>query len=61
MAKSAKMDSKIVKKFFRKFSFFRYFPNMVSDRDKDRPRLTERDFDSMSRSELWQAYQKLER
>jgi chromosome segregation ATPase len=33
---------------------------MVSDRDKDRPRLTERDFDSMSRSELWQAYQKLE-
>ena len=34
---------------------------MVGDRDKDRPRLTERDFDSMSRSELWQAYQKLER
>jgi len=33
---------------------------MVGDRDKDRPRLTERDFDSMSRSELWQAYQKLE-
>merc|ERR1712113_888048 len=28
--------------------------------DKDRPRLTERDFDSMSRAELWQAYQKLE-
>ena len=29
--------------------------------DQDRPRLTERDFDSMSRAELWQAYQKLER
>jgi len=28
--------------------------------DQDRPRLTERDFDSMSRAELWQAYQKLE-
>ena len=34
---------------------------MVVDRDSDRPRLTERDFDSMSRAELWQAYQKLER
>lgn len=33
---------------------------MVVDRDSDRPRLTERDFDSMSRAELWQAYQKLE-
>jgi|ERR1711935_146050 len=32
--------------------------NMVVD--QDRPRLTERDFDSMSRAELWQAYQKLE-
>ena len=31
------------------------------DRDSDRPRLTERDFDNMSRMELWQAYQKLER
>merc|ERR1712212_1240351 len=30
------------------------------DRDSDRPRLTERDFDNMSRTELWQAYQKLE-
>lgn len=30
------------------------------DRDSDRPRLTERDFDNMSRMELWQAYQKLE-
>jgi len=34
---------------------------MVVDRDSDRPRLTERDFDSMSRAELWLAYQKLER
>lgn len=33
---------------------------MVVDRDSDRPRLTERDFDSMSRAELWLAYQKLE-
>merc|ERR1711937_1029720 len=32
--------------------------NMVVD--QDRPRLTERDFDNMSRTELWQAYQKLE-
>ncbi|CBY21614.1 unnamed protein product [Oikopleura dioica] len=32
----------------------------VADRSEDRPRLTERDFDSMSRNELWQAYQQLE-
>ncbi|CAG5107050.1 Oidioi.mRNA.OKI2018_I69.chr1.g3121.t1.cds [Oikopleura dioica] len=32
----------------------------VADRGEDRPRLTERDFDSMSRNELWQAYQQLE-